>query len=433
MLIPSDHKSGEATFAAVMARLGPWETAPRLAVAVSGGADSLALTLLADRWAKARGGSVLGLTVDHGLRPESAAEARQVGDWLAARGIAHQTLRWEGDKPAHGIQDAARQTRYALLRQAAAGQGILHLLLAHHQDDQAETLLQRLSRGSGVDGLASMSPVVELPELRLLRPLLEVPRRALEAFLVAEGQVWIDDPSNRSSVYQRVRVRDFLRQEGLEAERLAVTARSLGRARQALEQAAADLSARAVTLHPAGFLHLDPIALHAAPEDVALRLLAACCRCISGGAAYPPRLDKLERLLAELGNGRRSFGGCLIAPSRGGRLLVSREPERLAKPVDVAEAGELRWDGRFRLTLSGQGSVRVAALGADGLQELRHQGVEVPFAAAVAVTLPTLKDSAGVSEVPHLGYKRSGTKGLACESVIFAPQRPLAGFVHCLV
>lgn len=435
MLTTIRHSFGEAGFAAVMARLGPWETAPRLAVAVSGGADSLALTLLADGWARSRGGSVLALTVDHGLRPEAATEARQVGGWLAAQGIAHRILRWDGDKPAHGLQAAARQARYALLRRAAAEAGLLHLMLAHHRDDQSETLLQRLTRGSGVDGLAAMSPIVELPELRLLRPLLDVPRVALQAFLAAQGQDWVEDPSNRSDAYQRVRMRGFLQAEGLEAQRLAATSRAMGRARQALEEAVADLTARAVDLHPAGFLTIAPRILRAAPDEVGLRLLANCCRCISGAEAYPPRLEKLERLLAELDGltGRRSFGGCLIAPSRGGRLLISRETARLAPAVSVDGAGWRHWDGRFRLRLSGPGRGQLGALGADGLAELRAQGVAVPFAASVAVALPALKDSAGVSAVPHLRYKRVGAKGLVCESAIFAPARPLAGFVHCLV
>jgi len=426
---------GEGDFAAVMARLGPWERAPHLAVAVSGGADSLALTLLAAQWTRERGGTVTAMTVDHALRAASADEARQVADWLAARGVAHVTLRWEGDKPANGIQDAAREARYELLRRAAAERGILHLLLAHHQDDQAETLLQRLTRGSGVDGLAAMSPQVNLPELRLLRPLLEAPRSALQAYLQDLGQDWIEDPSNRSPKFQRVRLRNLLQDEGLEAKRLAATSRALGRARQTLEQAAADLAARAVSLHQAGYARLDLVPLLAAPDEVSLRVLAACCRTIAGGVDYPPRLEKLERLLAELRGGlagRRSFGGCLMTPSKG-LLLIGREPQRMAGPVAAKGGQTIRWDGRFTLSLDGAGAGQVAALGRDGVAALRKIMDDLPFPAAIAATLPAVCDAAGVSAVPHLGYNRPGNRELACESVFFTPSRPMAGFVHCLV
>jgi tRNA(Ile)-lysidine synthase len=166
-------------FARAVERLGPLEKRPHLAVAVSGGADSLSLALFAAAWARKRGGCASALTVDHGLRPEAAAEARRVGRWLRARGIEHRIIAWRGTKPAANIQAAARAARYGLLSAWCARHGVLHLLLAHHADDQAETYLMRLARGSGVDGLAAMAPVHELPSVRVLRPLLDVPRARL--------------------------------------------------------------------------------------------------------------------------------------------------------------------------------------------------------------------------------------------------------------
>src|SRR5689334_12818293 len=173
-----------------MARFAPFEVNPELAVAVSGGADSLALALLADRWARACGGRVTALTVDHGLRPEAAREARQVGRWLKASGIRHVILRWS--PPAMkktatarlaNLQAAARDARYELLCGWCRQHAVLHLLLAHHRDDQAETLLLRLARGSGLDGLAAMAPLVERSAVRLLRPLLAVPKTAITGYL----------------------------------------------------------------------------------------------------------------------------------------------------------------------------------------------------------------------------------------------------------
>src|SRR5579859_7234462 len=137
----------QAEFAAVLSAIGGFEPRPFIAIAVSGGPDSLALTILADRWARERGGSAVALTVDHRLRPESAEEADTVGCWLAARGIAHTALVWDGPKPATGIQEAARAARYRLLAEWCAVEGCLHLLTAHQREDQAETHLIRQRAG----------------------------------------------------------------------------------------------------------------------------------------------------------------------------------------------------------------------------------------------------------------------------------------------
>src|SRR5262249_20106992 len=186
---------------------GPFESRPHLAVAVSGGRDSMALALLVAAWAERRGGRVTAITVDHGLRPEAAAEARQVGRWLRAHGITHRTLRWRppaGALPG-GLQAAARAGRYAPPCGWGRPRGVLHLALAHQQEDQAETLLLRLARGSGLDGLAAMAPIAERMGVRLLRPLLSVPRARLRATLVAAPQPWIDDPSNENPAHARIR------------------------------------------------------------------------------------------------------------------------------------------------------------------------------------------------------------------------------------
>ena len=164
---------------AALTAIGGFEPRPLLAVAASGGPDSLALAILADRWARERGGVAWALVVDHRLRPESAAEARQVAGWLSARAIPHTVLVWDGDKPATGIQEAARSARYRLLAEWCAERGCLHLLTAHHRDDQVETFLIRRRAKSGVDGLAGMSAVRELPHLRLVRPLLGIPKTRL--------------------------------------------------------------------------------------------------------------------------------------------------------------------------------------------------------------------------------------------------------------
>ncbi len=234
-------------FDAAMAAVGPFESDPHLAVAVSGGADSLALCLLAHQWARTRGGSVSALTVDHGLRAGSRAEAIRAGRWLNGRGIEHVVLTWIGDKPATGIQEAARSARYRLMSRWCAGAGVLHLLLGHHQYDQAETVLMRHRRGSGVDGLAGMAAVVETAAVRLVRPLLKTSPLRLRALLTAAGQPWIEDPSNSDPVHARSRVRAALSQlaDGEDAvATVTMTAATMARARMVLDAAASSLLAR---------------------------------------------------------------------------------------------------------------------------------------------------------------------------------------------
>ena len=319
-----------------MAPLGPFEPAPRIAVAVSGGSDSIALCLLADRWARARGGSVFGLTVDHDLRPESGAEAAQVQCWLTARNIAHRTLRWRGARPTARIQEEARAARLALLAGWCRRAGILHLLLGHQRQDQAETVLQRLVRGSGIDGLAAMAPVRLAMEpagggVRLLRPLLPVSRDALIATLARWDQPWIDDPTNRDSRHARPRLAAALAQlgaEGLSAERLAKAAARAASDRAALDRLCTELLAGCAHLSPAGFVILDLIVLRRTLPALALRVLSRAVTTVSG-AAYPPRLERLERLARRLfGDNVKAttLGGCRVVPQRDGRVVVCREP-----------------------------------------------------------------------------------------------------------
>ena len=191
-------------FAKLMDRLGPFETAPHLAVAVSGGADSTALALLARDWTAERGGRVTALIVDHGLREGSAAEAAGTAVRLQSLGIVAHTLTWDEAKPAASVQAAARAARYGLLRNWCRTAGVLHLLAGHHGDDQAETHVMRQSRGGGF-GAAGMSALVSFPELRLLRPLLGIRHDDLTAYLRTQGAAWIEDPSNANTDFERVR------------------------------------------------------------------------------------------------------------------------------------------------------------------------------------------------------------------------------------
>jgi tRNA(Ile)-lysidine synthase len=427
--------SGE--FASLMTALGPFEARPSAAVACSGGADSMALALLLQDWTKSVGGSLTALTVDHRLRPESGAEAAQVGAWMQARGIAHVTLVRPEALPAGNLQAAARRIRYRLLSEWCRDAGVLHLALAHHREDQAETLLLRLARGSGVDGLAAMAPLSDLPDVRVLRPLLGVPRARLAATLAAAGQEHVDDPSNENVAFGRVRLRRaaaVLDREGLSAERLAATAARLGRARAALDDATAQLLARAAAIHGEGYATLDAVELAAAPGEIALRALARIIAAVSG-AAYPPRLERLERLHESLCGGAggleagRTLGGCRILP-RKGRVLVCREPGAAA---EVAAARErFTWDGRFRVVIDGDSGCELRRLGRTGWADLladRPDLRQTHVPVAVRPSLPSFWHLDVVVSVPHLNYVRHGKADAlaAVREVTFAPRRPLTG------
>jgi tRNA(Ile)-lysidine synthase len=420
-----------------MEAVGPFETAPRLGIAVSGGRDSMALVVLADAWARRLGGQVAALTVDHGLRPESAADARRVGGWLRRRGIDHHLLTWRGAKPATGIQAAARRTRYDLMTAWCRGAGVLHLLLAHHQDDQAETYLLRLARGSGQDGLACMAAVVETPDVRLLRPLLGVPRRRLTATLKAMDQPWLDDPSNRDSTFARVRVRADLagdRKGRRRSAGLAVEAGRRGRRRVLREAAVSALLARCCVVYPAGYAVVDGSLALAAPVEISLAALARVVLCI-GGRDYGPRRDRLLRLHGRLCGGRlgrgATLGGCrVLAAGRGaGKLLVCRETRDPLPPLDVGPGCEVLWEGRFKISLLS--AARLERLGRRGWAEVVGRRPDLrlsPIPAAVRPTLPSLADKAGIRAVPHIGYRREEEGGAAggIGQIAFHPRHPLS-------
>lgn len=445
----------DADFDSSMAALGPFEAAPHLAVAVSGGGDSMALALLAERWVHRRGGRLTALTVDHGLRVGSANEAAQVGRWMAALGIEHRVLPWSGPKPTSGIQAAARAARYELMENWARRAGVLHLLLAHNREDQAETFLMRLSRGSGIDGLSAMAAIFERSHVRLVRPLLGHPRADLRATLTEVGQEWIEDPSNKDTAFARTRVRNqwpLMIDAGLTPERLAQTAAGLGQARVTMESAVSSLLAATCTIHPAGYAVIKGNFLSGVEPDLTMRALARIILCIGGGS-YAPRLGKLERLYAHLADpdlrdslAGRTLGGCRILCQKNGQedgqkngqedgLMICRENRIGPDPMAVAPGQRILWDRRFVVDLAaggGTGSVDLVRLTPDGWAEIAAEQKnlrQTPLPAPVRLTVPALRDKYGVLAVPHLGYiRRHGEKpSVRIKGLVFSPPNSAAG------
>jgi tRNA(Ile)-lysidine synthase len=296
------------------------------AVGVSGGADSTALLLLLAEWAaNRREPPPIALAVDHGLQQNSGRVARDVLATARRHGLVAHLLRWTGRKPTRDIEAAARDARYRLMGAWCARNGIRYLFVAHSMDDQAETFLLRLMRGSGVDGLAAMASVAPFPardceNLRLARPLLSVPRAKLRAFLVHRGEAWFEDEMNADARFARARLREnwpALRDIGFSAERIAAAAGHLARARAALDRDTQDLLARTARVD-GGAILLDATAIAAAPEEIGLRALAQVLMQVSG-QFYRPRFDRLERLamairLDSLRRGR-TLHGCCIRPA----------------------------------------------------------------------------------------------------------------------
>lgn len=342
-----------------------------IGVAVSGGGDSVALLLGLRDWAAAEGRDLAAVTVDHGLRGGSAAEAEGVARICAALGVSHDTLAWRDWDRRGNLQDAARGARRRLIGRWAAERGVGAVALGHTLDDQAETFLLRLARGSGVDGLAAMAPASFAEGVWWLRPMLGLRRRALRRWLASQGQVWIEDPSNADPAFARVRARSALEtlgDLGLGPERLAATAAAFRRARSALEAETRRVARLGLRAGPAGDLEIEITALAGAPQEIRLRVLAGAL-CWVAGARFRPRLARLETALAAALEGRLGRGltlhGCVLRP-KDGRVAVRREPAAVAPHV-VATHGA--WDGRWALTLRSPdlSALEIGALGAPGL------------------------------------------------------------------
>ncbi len=372
----------------------------RIALAVSGGADSLALMVMIRRWvddlAPPRP-QITVLTVDHRLRQEAASEA----EWVAARAneldFAHETLVWSAEKPATGIQAAARAARYRLMSRYCRQHDFPVIVTAHTQNDQAETIVMRLARGSGVDGLSAIPPRSECGGVQLLRPLLPLARSQLEALLRSQGRQWLEDPANQSELYERVRIRKALHTLeplGISRVSLALTARRLRRARAALDIAVAEFLENRLTVYDAAYAQLPVSAFLDAPEELALRALARMTLAF-GGKESPPQLARLEDAYVRLGQrpARLTIGGCLFSLRRDD-FVITREFGRLDRsetPLQPGEAAE--WDRRFAVRVpSGYGKTLILQpLGPGGLAAIKRSGGELggmPRAAALA--LPSL-------------------------------------------
>ena len=358
-----------------------------IGVALSGGGDSTALLHLC----LAAGLQVEAVTVDHRLRPESAAEAAAVGAWCRALGVRHEVRVWEHGVVSGNLMDAARRARMGLILGWARERGIGVVALGHTRDDVAETVLMGLARAAGIGGLSGLRRAFEDGGVRVHRPLLAAGRVELRDWLRAEGIPWVDDPTNENDRFTRVKARKALAALaplGITAERLAEVAANLARAQEALAVQVAE-AGRWIE-EQAGALRFDA-GLWGAPGEVQRQVLVAAVLWLSG-ADYAPRATEMDRLRAALAEGRdATLAGCR---AQGGWLM--REPRAAGEAIPV---GQL-WDGRWRV--EGPPS-EVRALGAEGLRQVtdwRRLGLP----REVLVVTPGVWDGDRLLAAPAAGF-----------------------------
>ena len=360
-----------------------------------------------------------------------------VARMASALGLPHAILSWESRAPvAAGLQAKARTARYDLMAAYCHANDIPALVTAHTQDDQAETFLMRLKRGSGLDGLAAIPEVGAWAGISVLRPLLDVAKARLVATLEEAGLSFVSDPSNVDGRFELVRLRkssDALAALGLTPEALALSARRLRRARAALDQAAGDLLAANSETNEAGYALIDRDALDAAPQEIALRALAQLIGTVGGGET-PVQLVKLETLLAALradAGKAHTLGRCRLEPWSG-RLGIFREMRGTGLPVAPLRPGErLLWDNRFRIELGAHETrpIMVRALGESGWRTLRDRSVLASSLPRLAGrTLPACWRGDELLGLPLFGSAGAGERlGLDCRARLVRAGMPQDG------
>ena len=398
---------GERFADLLTAALAPDPVPKGLALAISGGGDSMAMLNLAASCARTRKLDLLALTVDHGLRSDSASEAEMVAARCASLGINHKTLHWRGAKPINGMQAAARQARYGLMSQAALSSEIDLLATAHTRDDQIETVMMRSLRGGG-RGMAGMSPLTRVSGIRLVRPLLGQTRLELRQTLQANRIRWIEDPSNQNADFERVRARHrvaHLIDTGIDPLRVADLSHAGTALRRWNDRLAVELLTNHVKWNDAGCAVVEGALLTARPAPAANAALGALAM-FAGGLSRPPAQPELDNLRswasAAVDGDARTLGRCVFR-RLGGGLHIWRENRDLAE-VEIRPGETLAWDNRYRISMSesAPGPAQIGPLGIKGGPELVENGLlsSQIVAAKALETLPALRRNGHIIATP---------------------------------
>lgn len=422
----------DSEFAAVML---PFQDRTPIAVAVSGGADSMALLYLLHRWSLVNKVALNALTVDHKLRSGSTAEAKQVGSWCAEMGVAHEILTWSDEKPTRRIQEVARRERYALLQNWCTRMGVAHLFVGHNRNDQAETFLLRMSRGSGPEGLSGMPLVNQRDMISVIRPLLNIERLRLEMTLRLAGRGWIDDPGNADDRFARVRVRhkvELLEGHGISVAAVAKTARICGKWRQKRECDMSAVASRSVTLYPEGFADIDRQELTKADYDTVLAVVSALLKLI-GGRDFAPKRSRQAPLCRALVDPSKNFvctlGNCFIA-AEGNRIRLWREFGTISDEASLDGPSPVVWDGRFLVYFDpskAPNEAFIGALGRAGWEEIAGD-VGAKFRripGPVRYGFPAIWREKVILQVWHLDYRSKVLCDNIVENAVFRVRTPI--------
>ena len=403
-------------FLAALDALGPFEPAAHLVIALSGGADSMALALLAAEWAQLRGGQLTTLTVDHGLRPESRTEAEHVASLMAARHIPHHILTPTHAEHSNNLQENARAWRYDALAEWCRTHHVLHCLVAHHAGDQRETVALHHARGDTADGPSGMATVRNYQGIRFLRPLLGFEKAELVQHLEAQGAAWVEDPSNRNTQFARVRMRETLQGDAALTADLTTRAAEESEARSARDAQLAQAAMQCVTFSPAGYAVLDLAAWKRLDKLLASQMLADVLTTISGATQRPRKADtdRLCDALRAPSLSRRTLHGCEIDSIKG-VLRIAREASRVAAPVTLSGTGRLLWDARFMVQYDVPASHPLTLRALDN-----HRRSGLPAAT------PSLWHLDARVFVPHITAIAHDLPAGARVSIGFAPAKPLA-------
>lgn len=392
----------------------------RLAVAVSGGVDSMCLAYLCLQRTQLQKVGMIALIVDHGLRSESYHEAIWVKKFLEKKGVRSEILVWQGDKPKVNIHQHARNARYRLLTEYCKANGIAHLLTAHNLEDQAETVLLRIWRGSGIDGISGIARKVKLNDITILRPLLKYSRKRIEITLEQAGWQWVNDPSNTNMKYSRTKVRallNSLEDRNLWVSRLFLLAENATRTRLFLEKETRKAVDKNVTMHFYGYALIDQEGFCMLEEEVALRTLSYCLKKISGNV-YPPRFESLKRIFKLIKHKHKiatTLWGCELRQKKHD-IVIYRELKAIEamRPVDENPV----WDKRY--TITSPPGFYIGCLGCEGWKtiKVKFNDREKPVAPFVSIlyTCPALFNGNGdVIATPFYNNKHNYFQSLICE------------------
>jgi tRNA(Ile)-lysidine synthase len=408
-------------------------TPPRIGVALSGGMDSMTLTLLLQEWVASLNGILFSFTVDHGLRENSRAEALQVSAWMQKRGIPNEILTWaheDQEIPTTRLQERARTARFELLLKACRDHQLSALFLAHTQDDQAETFLMRLAHQSGVDGLSAIRPIEKRAGIYLMRPLLEVSKSTLQETLSKRfNHPYVEDLSNQNASFERVRIRQassLLRSLGITPEVLTNVIEKQNHASQALEMITMLTLKKAFTLDPLGFGILERQALVRQPYEIKRRVFERILRAFSP-TLYSPRGHAIHTLINTLESKERvqkTLAGLLIE-KKGTQIFFYREPKALeGKEIKLITPQNFQWDHRFEVEFDRDAklpkALNLKALGVQGrldITRIMPKLTELPKKALE--TLPSFWDTGTLWSVPALNMNASIQTSVASWDTFF--------------